>query len=748
MERSKQSAIICIVMGICAVASAKIIYVDDDAAPGGDGATWQSACKYLQDALAAAKPVEKPVEIRVAQGIYRPDQGAGLTAGDKRASFVLCDGLTLEGGYAGAGMPDPDARDINDCSTILSGDLEGNDSPSLPAAVREHLADRLDNVTYVVRVTGDDVMIDGFVITGGDYTIISRGGGIAGAGMSILGNNIKIANCTFTNNRTTTNWGGAIATGAIGSVEIVDSTFKDNYGGKAGALCTNGGSVDLYRCVFIGNRSDMSGGAITAWSGKVFAASCTFIGNTSGSGNWWSEGNGGAAAAEAGGTLEFEDSRFIGNTAMVSGGAVSGDLNSTLTLRNSLLTGNIAAMGGAVAARTVKLTNCTIAGNRAAENPEIRAGGNGSSQLFNCIVWKNEKVPPQARTVTDWLGACSYCCIDPNAIASPVIGNIEQDPAFAMPGYWDPNATPEDPNDDFWVDGDYHLKSLAGRWDPNSQRWVMDDVSSPCIDAGDPNSPVGDEPEPNGGQINMGAYGGTAEASKSHLPKTFDEGLKDLLAAIEGQAAEEPTVTIHHDYEVRRDYVYFLAAPSGTRFTVDPAYREAGDRATDWFLAQWRDLFVDASEAVSFEKYHVTLNAGRTYVRYRQKYAGLAIYGASVVIQADQSNGIVVVSSDIQTNMSSLDTGTVPVTPSIDATRAQDRAIAFSLEGYHGAATFEALSPVLMIYAPAVLSYSGPVHLVWSVEVYSVTGRNVRDQVLVDAHDEKIVLWVPLIHNR
>jgi alpha-tubulin suppressor-like RCC1 family protein len=59
------------------------------------------------------------------------------------------------------------------------------------------------------------------------------------------------------------------------------------------------------------------------------------------------------------------------------------------------------------------------------------------------------------------------------------------------------------------------LKSQAGRWDPNSQTWVRDDVTSPCIDAGDPNSPIGYEPFPNGGIVNMGAYGGTTEASKS-----------------------------------------------------------------------------------------------------------------------------------------------------------------------------------------------------------------------------------------
>jgi len=79
-------------------------------------------------------------------------------------------------------------------------------------------------------------------------------------------------------------------------------------------------------------------------------------------------------------------------------------------------------------------------------------------------------------------------------------GNIEADPCFADP-----------------CNGDYHLKSQAGRWDPNSQSWVKDDVTSPCIDAGDPHSPIGLEPFPNGGIINMGAYGGTVEASKSYF---------------------------------------------------------------------------------------------------------------------------------------------------------------------------------------------------------------------------------------
>ena len=65
-------------------------------------------------------------------------------------------------------------------------------------------------------------------------------------------------------------------------------------------------------------------------------------------------------------------------------------------------------------------------------------------------------------------------------------GNIDVDPSFVAPGYWDPNGTPDDPNDDVWIMGDYHLKSQAGHWDEESESWVFDEVTSPCIDTGDP----------------------------------------------------------------------------------------------------------------------------------------------------------------------------------------------------------------------------------------------------------------------
>lgn len=60
---------------------------------------------------------------------------------------------------------------------------------------------------------------------------------------------------------------------------------------------------------------------------------------------------------------------------------------------------------------------------------------------------------------------------------------------------------------------DYHLKSAGGRWD--GAAWVTDSETSPCIDAGYATSDYSNEPEDNGGCINIGRYGNTAEASKS-----------------------------------------------------------------------------------------------------------------------------------------------------------------------------------------------------------------------------------------
>ncbi|TSA53048.1 MAG: hypothetical protein D4R45_06185 [Planctomycetaceae bacterium] len=97
-----------------------MIYVDDDAAGANDGSSWENAYNFLQDAITTATGGD---EILVAQGIYKPDQGIGITLGDRRASFRLNSGVTIKSGYAGFGESEPDIRDVGLFQTILSGAL-------------------------------------------------------------------------------------------------------------------------------------------------------------------------------------------------------------------------------------------------------------------------------------------------------------------------------------------------------------------------------------------------------------------------------------------------------------------------------------------------------------------------------------------------------------------------------------------------------------------------------------------------
>ena len=142
-----------LMIGLCTASVGKTIYVDDDATGLNNGSSWADAYNYLQDAMADANDSEKPVEIRVAKGVYMPDQGVSQTLGDQEATFQLINRVTLKGGFAGFGEPDPDDRNVAIYATILSGNLNGD-----------------WNSYHVVTgsYTNETAVLDGFIITGGN----------------------------------------------------------------------------------------------------------------------------------------------------------------------------------------------------------------------------------------------------------------------------------------------------------------------------------------------------------------------------------------------------------------------------------------------------------------------------------------------------------------------------------------------------------------------------------------------------
>ena len=155
------------------------------------------------------------------------------------------------------------------------------------------------------------------------------------------------------------------------------------------------------------------------------------------------------------------------NSARWSGGGLSGCHGE---IHNNVIAHNESDHGGGLAYCEALIENNTIVDN-------VATHGGGLSECWgpvrNCILWGNA-----GGQVAYW-PSLAYCCIQ--GWRGRETGNISSHPYFVSAGA-----------------GDYHLTS-----------W------SPCVDAGDPLSPFSEEPQPNGGRVNMRAYGNTRQAART-----------------------------------------------------------------------------------------------------------------------------------------------------------------------------------------------------------------------------------------
>jgi hypothetical protein len=206
--------------------------------------------------------------------------------------------------------------------------------------------------------------------------------------------------------------------------------------------------------------------------------------------------------------------------------------NSTLHIANTIVSGNSGGNGIYYGDATVSVMNCTVVGNSEAGI----TGSNGRLTVTNSIIawnWKEGISGDVNSRITSMYNNVYMNVPNYGVNTGPGEGDISGQPWFVDNGHW--RTTGASVWYEAWSQGDYHLMSTVGRWDAVAKAWVKDPIDSPCIDKGDPNAPVGDEPYPNGGRINMGAYGGTAEASKSL------GGLK---------CVEYPAMDFNHDCKV------------------------------------------------------------------------------------------------------------------------------------------------------------------------------------------------------
>ena len=402
-----------------------------------------------------------------------------VAAGEYAENLVLTSGTRLRGGFA----EDFASRPADAVTTVVG-------QGGAPTIVMEDV---------------EDVEVEGLSITGGtgmcfEGTPTCDGGGIyaaRGTGLVIASN--RIFDNVLTAERDSNGGGLSLE----GDGEIVGNVIEGNLGGN-GAGVIAAGQVRFAGNVVRNNNAnagDHGGGAFFA--GELVIEDNLFEGNTVGvtPGYGW---GGGMIIVPEGTTFATRNNTYRGNFAESAGAGAFVDEGADGSMTNELIVGNScsptdprgalfvdAADDSGTTGSVVEVVNATIADNDCGFGIAVENVGSRAT-VRNSIIADNGG-PALLEAGEGSSASATYTLADE---ALPGTGNITGDPAFAG-------------------GGDYHLRSTAGRFDPATGTFVQDADTSAGVDAGDPADPVGEETDPNGGRVNLGAYGGTAEASRS-----------------------------------------------------------------------------------------------------------------------------------------------------------------------------------------------------------------------------------------
>ncbi len=354
-------------------------------------------------------------------------------------------------------VDDDKPADYNTIQAAILASKEGD-----VVIVHEGIYNERINIDKKIRLTSTDP---------NNQQIVS-GTIIDGIGDTITIDNVKDTNCVLSGFTITNGMGRGIYC-SNSSITVSNCIITRN---SEGAMYNNHSKIILTNCIISKNTGHI-GGAIYNNDSNLISIGCMFMENSA-----WQAG---AITAGEGSNVIIENCIFARNSSESHAGAIStGGKGSSWTITNSTFFANFARDSGG----------------------GIYHGTDGKVIIKNCIFWDNKAsralIPALIQQIDrHYRWDITYCCIQGLDELDPIggEGNISNDPLFA------------DPNSD-----DFHLKSQSGRWDQKKHTWIKDLITSPCIDAGDPND-IGwkNEPEPNGKRINMGAYGGTSQASKS-----------------------------------------------------------------------------------------------------------------------------------------------------------------------------------------------------------------------------------------
>lgn len=495
------------------------LYVDAAVTASGDGSSWSTALKTITEAIQKALPDST---IIVAPGTY-PERlnfgGKTLTVQSTDPTSPTVSAATIIDGGAGGSVVSFTSGESAD--TVLSGftvthgkGASGGGIVCANGAAPQITFNRIQ--ANQATVDGGGVSVQGASPTLADNTISGNQAAGNGGGMSLAGaGTADVARNTIRNN-TAANGGGVVCDGA--APQLSENTIRSNTATQGGGVCCLNAATPLLDANTVtGNSADYGGGIYSELSSPSITGNAISSNSADGGGGLYlhncspavtgnsiadNSADDGAGVYCQGCASTMGDNIVVGNQAAHYGGGVYLSGGSAATLEGNTLDANRATTkGGGVGIDNSPATlhNTIITNSTAGGGVYLIAGA--APTITYCNVYNN--LP------ADYLGMAAPT----SAAKGASSGNVRADPGYAD-----------------LARRDYHLRSQSGRWDPSAGTWVIDTAHSACIDQGDPATPYGREPQPNGGRVNMGAYGNTPEASKgaglmaAHTPASSATG--------------------------------------------------------------------------------------------------------------------------------------------------------------------------------------------------------------------------------